>query len=175
MNKTVASLSGKTEAEGTVENSYSLITPVPKNEGTLDALSRVSSAYEFFDIACNELKEKQDPDYLSFIQKYEPAKAQEMVSQLWHFIMSMPEPFAWLKEKTENVPVSLDRDHPWFRTVSRMVKEKILTLRVILREQAEMFDEYEHQEAFRPAWIDDQAAVEDLWRWQSQNPNGFNE
>ena len=122
---------------------------------------------EAFRKACNELKEKQDPDYLSFIQKYEPAKAQEMVSQLWHFIMSMPEPFAWLKEKTENVPVSLDRDHPWFRTVSRMVKEKILTLRVILREQAEMFDEYEHQEAFRPAWIDDQAAVEDLWRWQN--------
>lgn len=122
---------------------------------------------EAFRKACNELKEQQDPDYLSFIRRYEPARAQEMVSRLWHFIMSMPDPFGWLKEKTENVPVSLDPEHPWFRTVSRMVKEKVLTLRVILREMAEMFDEYEHLDAFRPAWIEDQAVVEDLWRWQN--------
>ena len=119
-----------------------------------------------FRAACNELKDREDPDYRAFICRYEPGKAQEMVRDVWHFIMSMPDPFGWLEEKTEDVPVDLGKDHPWFRTVSRMVNEKILTLRVILRRQADMFDEYGHQDAYREAWKEDQAFLDDLCRWR---------
>ena len=116
--------------------------------------------------ACNTLREKEDPDYLSFIRQYEPAAAQEIVTAVWQFIMSLPDPFGWLREKTEDVPVEINKDHPWFRTVSRMVDEKILSLRVILRQQADMFDDYEKQEAYRPVFKEDQAIVDAICRWR---------
>ena len=116
--------------------------------------------------ACNELKGREDPDYLSFIRQYEPEKVLEIVKAVWHFIMSLPDPFGWLREKTENVPLNLDRDHPWFKTVSRMMNEKTLSMRVILRRQAEMFGEYEKQEAYRAVWKADSEIVDALCRWQ---------
>ena len=117
--------------------------------------------------ACNELKKREDPDYLSFIRQYEPVRTQEIVTEVWRFIMSLPEPFAWLEEKTEDVPLSLDRNHSWFRTVSAMTEEKIVTMRVLLRQMADMFDEYEKQEAYRPVWKTDSAAVDALVRWKN--------
>ena len=116
--------------------------------------------------ACNGLKGRGDPDYLSFIRKYEPASARDIVTEVWQFIMSLSDPFGWLAEKTESVPLDLDREHPWFRTVSRMTEEKILTMRVILRNQAKMFDEYEKQEAYRDVWKSDSAFVDALCRWK---------
>ena len=116
--------------------------------------------------ACNELRRKEDEDYLSFIRRYSPEKAREIVTAVWQFIMSLPDPFGWLREKTEDLPIDLDQDHPWFRTVSRMIGEKIVTLRLILRKQAEMFDEYERQDAYREVYREDQARVEALCRWK---------
>ena len=116
--------------------------------------------------ACNTLRDENDGAYLSFIRRYEPAEAQKIVRTVWEFMMSLPEPFVWLRQKTESVPLQADRDHPWFMTVSRMVNEKILKLRMILRLQADMFEEYEKQEAFRPVFLEDLARVEALCRWK---------
>ena len=116
--------------------------------------------------ACNELMQRGDQDYRSFIRQYDPAAAREIVDQVWHFMMSLPDPFGWLAEKTEQVPLDPDRNHPWFRTVARMMDEKILTMRMILRRQAEMFDAYEKQEAYREVWKKDSALVDALCRWQ---------
>ena len=117
--------------------------------------------------ACNKLRDEKDEQYLSFIRQYEPGEAQKIVTTVWNFIMSLPDPFGWLKEKTEDVPLFVDRNHPWFRTVSRMVNEKILRLRIILRQQADMFEEYEKQEAYRPVFIDDQKRVDLICRWKN--------
>ena len=119
-----------------------------------------------FKQACNELKKREDPDYLSFIRQYEPDRALEIVTEVWLFIMSLPDPFGWLAEKTENVPVDLDREHPWFRTVSAMTEEKIVTMQVLLRRMADMFDEYEKQEAYRAVWKADSMVVDALVRWK---------
>jgi len=116
--------------------------------------------------ACNELKKQEDGDYLSFCSRYDPAKGRELVEAAWHFIMSLKDPFGWLREKTEDLPLNLEKDHPWFRTVSRMVNENILTLRVILREQVGMFDEYEYQDAYREAFKADCESVDSLCRWR---------
>ena len=116
--------------------------------------------------ACNKLRDEGDEDYLSFIRQYEPGEAHTIVTTVWNFIMSLPDPMGWLKKKTEDVPLYVDSDHPWFRTVSRMVNEKILRLRIILRQQADMYDEYEKQEAYRPVFVDDQKHVDALCRWK---------
>ena len=119
---------------------------------------------------CNELRRKEDEDYLSFIRRYSPEKAREIVTSVWQFIMSLPDPFGWLRDKTEDVPVNLEQDHPWFRTVSRMIGEKTGTLRLILRRQAEMFDEYEKRDEYREVYREDQARVETLCRWKDGDP-----
>ena len=116
--------------------------------------------------ACNEMRKREDKDYLAFTRRYTPVSAQEIVASVWQFIMSLPDPFGWLEEKTENLPLNLEHDHPWFRTVARMMDGKILTLRVILRQQAEMFDEYERRDEYRPVWKEDCARVEALCRWK---------
>ena len=118
--------------------------------------------------ACNELKRREDPDYLSFIRRYDPAAARDIVTEVWRFIMSLPDPFRWLEEKTESVPLDLDRNHPWFRTVARMMNDRILSMQVLLRRQADMFDEYEKQDAYREVWKADCAVVDALCRWKDQ-------
>ena len=115
--------------------------------------------------ACNSLKEQQDGEYLSFTQKYEPKEALEIVRTVFEFIMSLPDPFGWLEEKTESVPLDYDRDHPWFVTVSGMLEEQLFSARMILRRQAEMFDEYEKVEAYRPVFRADSDLVNALARW----------
>ena len=115
--------------------------------------------------ACDRLKEGGDPDYLSFTEKYEPKEALEIVRRVYEFIMSLPDPFGWLKEKTESVPLDYDREHPWFVTVSEMLKEQLFSAEMILRRQAEMFDEYERIEAYRQVFRTDSGLVEAIARW----------
>ena len=122
--------------------------------------------------ACNELRQREDGDYLSFIRQYDPAGALEIVSSVWHFFMSLPDPFGWLQEKTEDLPLKLEPEHPWYRTVKRMIREKKLALRVILRRQAEMFDQYEKREEYRPVWIEDNARVEEFFRRMDNGESG---
>ena len=116
--------------------------------------------------ACNELRKREDEDYRSFIRCYDPENAREIISSVWQFIMSLPDPFGWLREKTEQLPLNLEQDHPWYRTVAKMLDGKVLMLRMILRRQAEMFDEYEKREEYRSVWKEDMARVEALCRWK---------
>ena len=120
--------------------------------------------------ACNELRRRGDEDYLSFIQRYTPEKAHGIVSSVWQFIMSLPEPFDWLEKKTEELPVNLEQDHPWFRTVARMIDEKMVTMKLILRRLADMFDEYEKLDAYREVYKQDQQIVDNLYRWKEGVP-----
>ena len=115
--------------------------------------------------ACNALRKSGDKDYQAFICRYSPDKAREIVTSVWNFIMSLPDPFGWLGEKTENLPLNLEQDHPWFRTVSRMIQEKTITLRLILRKQAEMFDEYEKRDEYRDVFREDQERINALCDW----------
>ena len=120
--------------------------------------------------ACNALRKEEDEDYRTFASLYGPDEAREIVRQVWEFIRSLPDPLGWLLENTEGVPVNLDRDHPWFRTVSDMMEEDLMKLQVILRHQADMFDEYEKQEAYRAVWISDSEKVAAFRRWKEGQP-----
>lgn len=120
---------------------------------------------EAFRKACNKLKESRDPEYLSFTEKYEPKESLEIVRKVYDFIMSLPDPFAWLAEKTEGVPLDYDRNHPWFVTVSHMLEEQVLSAGIILRRQADMFDEYEKVEGYRKVFRADADLFESLAGW----------
>ena len=124
---------------------------------------------EAFRQACDRLKEEKDPDYLAFTQKYEPKAAQEIVLKVYDFMMSLPHPLEWLWNRAENVPLDFDRTHPWFVTVAAMLKEQMVTCRMLLRRQLEMFDEYERVEAYRKIFLSDKKIVDALERWIAGN------
>ena len=115
--------------------------------------------------ACNKLRREEDGDYLSFTEKYEPKEALEIVRKVYEFIMSLPDPFGWLAEKTENVPLDYNRNHPWFVTVSRMLEEQLVSARMILRRQSDMFDEYEKVDAYRKVFRADSELISALSAW----------
>ena len=118
-----------------------------------------------FSEACDRLREEGNHDYFAFTQRYEPSAAQELVRTVYDFIMSLPKPAEWLREKAESVPADIDRNHPWFRTVSLMTEEKLGACRVLLRRQMAMFDEYEKVEAYRKVFREDQERIDTLRRW----------
>ena len=120
--------------------------------------------------ACNVLNDQQDGDYLSFIRQYDQKRAKEIVAAVYEFIMSLPDPFGKKKKKTEAVPLTEDPEHPWFRAVREIIREKVQGLRLILRSQADMFDEYEKQEAYRDVWKADYELVEALRMFSEGQP-----
>ena len=121
---------------------------------------------EAFRRACDNLRDRKDGDYRAFISRYDPESALEIVSSVWHFIMSLEDPLGWLRAKAEDVPVNLEPDHPWFRTVSDMVGEAVQGLMGILSLQARMFDEPERLDAFREVFREDRDLVDALCRWK---------
>ena len=123
---------------------------------------------EAFRKACNILKAEEDAEYISFTEKYEPKETLGIVRTVYEFIMSLPDPFGWLAEATESVPLDYDRNHPWFATVSRMLKEQLIFAQIILRRQMAMFDEYEKVEAYRQVFHADSEVVNALRCWIEQ-------
>ena len=138
----------------------------------VDPLFRICSAAQrdrlfedAFHEACDRLRAEAQPDYLLFTERYEPSAAREIVRTVYEFIMSLPKPMEWLREKADTVPLDFDRSHPWFMTVSEMLKEKTSVCRVLLRRQLEMFDEYEKIDAYRKVFLEDSERVDTLRRW----------
>ena len=123
---------------------------------------------EAFRDGCDQLNKKKDKDYRTFIRQYDQEKAKEIIREVYEFIMSLEDPFTWLKTKMGDVPKTVDRNHPWFRIISRIVKEKSFSLQILLRRQAEMFNENEKQEAYREIWKADNELIQKLIRWSEE-------
>lgn len=133
--------------------------------GICSPAQRVKLFQSAFRKACAELKKQEDTDYRTFSARYEPAKALEIVTTTYEFIRSLPDPLGWLSQAAENVPLRYDRNHPWYRTTAKLLREKVLAMQVLLRRQAEMFDEYEKSEAYRKVWLEDHSLADALRRW----------
>ena len=132
--------------------------------------------HDAFRRACNQLKEEGNEAFLSFSREYAPAEAEKTVTAVYRFIMSLPDPFGWLRDKTEYVPLRYDPDHPWFVTAARMLREKVLSMQVILRRQADMFDAYEKLEEYRAVLKADMELVGRLSAWtedRRENPEAL--
>ena len=138
-----------------VDPSFQICTGAQRNQLFEDA----------FRDACNRLRQEQDADYLRLVREYDRSAALEMVKTVYEFIMSLPDPFGWLREKTENVPADGNPDHPWFRVTSRIVRDRLQGVMILLRQQSDMFGEYENQEAYREVWKADREIAESLLKW----------
>ena len=120
---------------------------------------------EAFRSACTELQEAQDPDYIRWKQCFSVDNTEDIVRAVHSFMMSLPDPLEWLERSCDNVPLTVDRNHPWFETAAELVKDKLRSAQVILNLQFRMFDEEIHGEPYRATWKADRELfhVKQLW------------
>ena len=118
-----------------------------------------------FRSACNSLLKESDPDFEIFRKRFEKDETQRIVSSVYSFMMSLPDPEEWLVMACEGVPEKIDTSHPWFRYAGEIVREKLNTASVLLRRQYAMFDEDGHLDQYRVVWAKDSELfhVKQLW------------
>ena len=127
---------------------------------------------EAFRSACASLQKEEDPDYQHWKKCYNRKDTEEIIRTVHGFMMSLPDPFTWLDRSCDDVPVKIDPDHPWFKTASEIVRERIGRAQMILRRQYLMFDEPEHGEPYREVWKADSELfhVKQLWAEKENVP-----
>lgn len=118
-----------------------------------------------FRSACNSLLAEGDADFAEFRKRFDPAQTEEIVRQVYQFIMSLPDPLRWLEEACADIPEHIDANHPWFQTAERVVREKIRTAQTILRNQYRMFEDGERIETYRDVWKADEQLFHVKQRW----------
>ena len=64
--------------------------------------------------AFNDLLEKrEDSNFIELAYAWDQPRLMEMTAQLYDFLMSLPEPFEWLRQAVEAVDQPPYRQHPW--------------------------------------------------------------
>ena len=105
-----------------------------------------------FRAACATLQKEENEDYFRWKKRFSRKETEEIVRSVHTFMMSLPDPYGWLKRSCGDVPLRVDPSHPWFETASAIVREKLAAAGTILRRQFRMFGEPEHGEPYRAVW-----------------------
>jgi len=114
--------------------------------------------------AFNELLEKRDHlDFVELAYAWDEKRLQEMTLSLYDFLMSLPEPFAWLDQAVQNIDASPYDRHPWYQVLLRHAKLELQGISAILRTMREMFSEPDAVEARRETLLADEIACEALF------------
>ena len=121
-----------------------------------------------FRAACNGLMADSDADFHVFRQRFDKNQAEDIVRRVYIFMMSLPDPAGWLNDACADIPEYVDGTHPWFRTMDRIVRERMQAAMAILRTQFRMFEEEEHLEAYRAVWKADEALFHVKQSWLNQ-------
>lgn len=115
--------------------------------------------------ACNSLLKEEDPDFEIFRKRFDKDETQRIVSAVCTFMMSLPDPEEWLEMACGGIPEQVDSSHPWFRYAGEIVREKLNTAVILLRQQYGMFDEDGRLDKYREVWTKDSELfhVKQLW------------
>lgn len=121
----------------------------------VDAMARVceeqvreSLFAEAYRQAMNELLEKveqQDPDeevrcFERLCRSFSQQALLDMATELYPFMMSMPDPFQWMKERISEVDLPL-KEHPWYKLMLDQVRLSLEGLRVIVDSMADLLND----------------------------------
>ncbi|MBE5803071.1 MAG: helicase-exonuclease AddAB subunit AddA [Clostridiales bacterium] len=121
--------------------------------------------------AMNELLEDQtEADFLAFADAFEQKEIREMTGRLYTFLMSLPEPFAWLERKINEVTAEPYEHHPWYMTLVEHSARQLQGLQMLMQTQDEMFNEIDAVPALRETWMEDQEAIQRLLTLDAGSP-----
>lgn len=92
--------------------------------------------------AFNMLLEKRDnEDFVELAYAWDQRSLQEMTLTMYDFLMSIPEPFAWLEHAVARVNQQPYDQHPWYQVLLRHARLELQGIPAILQTMRNMFGE----------------------------------
>ena len=113
--------------------------------------------HEAFQDACEELRQENHPAYQTVRERYTVQKAEKLLETLDPFLMSLPNPLSWMREAVGQIPEKITEDHPWFRAIRAMGREKLDEAQAHLHRMFRLLSDDCMREEFRELWKADQA------------------
>ena len=100
--------------------------------------------------AFNDLLEKrEDSDFIELAYAWDQPRLMEMTAQLYDFLMSLPEPFEWLRQAVNEVDQPPYRQHPWYQLLVQHAGMQLQGIEAILQSMRRMFEE---KDAVQDRW-----------------------
>ena len=126
--------------------------------------------------AMNELLEDDaHPEVRAFVSAFGQEKVRNMTQEAYTFMMSMPDPFSWLKEKIAAVQAKPYEDHPWYQILTAEAKRQIHGMGDLLHAQDALFHVEHAVELLRETWQADMDAYRVLMEKSRQSHRAFYE
>lgn len=121
--------------------------------------------------AMNELLANQQNDaFQAFANSFEQQEIREMTGRLYTFLMSLPEPFAWLDEKINDITSQPYEHHPWYMTLVEHSARQLQGIGMLLKAQKNMFDLPDAVDVLRETWLQDCEEYEKLMQLDAGSP-----
>ncbi len=100
--------------------------------------------------AFNDLLEKrEDSDFIELAYAWDQPRLMEMTAQLYDFLMSLPEPFEWLRQAVDAVDQPPYRQHQWYQLLVQHAGMQLQGIEAILQSMRRMFEE---KDAVQDRW-----------------------
>lgn len=97
--------------------------------------------HEAFRSICNELYNENNEFYRSFSKAYNHEEAEKAVMQVYYYIMSFPDPFGWLEEKTDYLKMPFDLKNPMYKFWKEMLNEILDSIEDLFNIQKNMTEQ----------------------------------
>lgn len=132
--------------------------------------------HDAFCDAMNELLEDDEhPQVMALVSAFGQDKVLEIATSTYTFMMSMPDPFAWLDEKIKSVGQKPYDQHPWYQVLSAEAKRQIHGMGDLLNAQNELFHVEHAVELLRETWQADEQAYRVLLEKAQESTQAFYE
>ena len=120
--------------------------------------------------AMNQLLAEDNPAFHAFADSFEQQEIREMTDRLYTFLMSLPEPFAWLNEKINEITAQPYEHHPWYMTLVEHSARQLQGIGMLLQAQDEMFNDVDAVDVLRETWLQDCEDYEKLMQLDAGSP-----
>ena len=122
--------------------------------------------------AFNKLLEKrEDADFIELAYAWDQRSLQEMTLTMYDFLMSLPEPFAWLERAVQGVNQQPYDQHPWYQVLLRHAHLELQGIPAILQTMRRMFAEPSAVQARWETYEKDEEACEALFHVEHSDLN----
>ncbi|MCH5288025.1 MAG: helicase-exonuclease AddAB subunit AddA [Christensenellaceae bacterium] len=126
--------------------------------------------------AMNELLEdREHSEVRSLVSAFGQEKVRSIADDTYTFMMSMPDPFQWLKEKIDSVETKPYEEHPWYQVLCAEARRQIHGMGDLLRAQEALFHVEHAVELLRETWQADEEAYRVLLEKSNESNSAFYE
>lgn len=119
------------------------------------------------------LADGTNTDLLELAEAWDQPRLAEMTAQLYDFLMSLPQPFAWLDGVIDRAVQPLNADHPWLQVLHRYASLKVDGLSSVLGHMRCMLDEPDAVDARRDTFAMDEEACAPLFHVKQSDPEAL--